>query len=157
MTRAAVTIVEDALDKYVTALGRRGVEPSGIRAKTLAGLAGVSRRKMSGYLQEHRAQGGERYVVACQRYSRDARWKILAKPGSDPKVVQKARRDHAVWVAKDAMSRVANDVAKEIGPSMSGKEWDRVIESESAALNDALYLAVRRMERAMAKLNGGGP
>lgn len=158
MTRTAVRVVEDALDQYVSAFGTRGVDPSGVRCRTLATIAKVSVPTMSRYLQDHRQRGGERYVVACQQYgAKRGRWKILAKPGSDPKVVQKARVNHTVWIAEDAARRLVKDIAKEIAPGMKGTAWDRVIEKETLALTETTELAVRRLEREMAHLNGDTP
>jgi hypothetical protein len=115
---AATALVDLALDRYVAAMRRRGDEPYGVRAQTLAALVKVPRVQMSASLQEHRlAQehaGRTRYVLAAERYGRSSYWIILAKPGDDPKLVQEARKAHAVWMVRDGVQRVMSDAVREV-------------------------------------------
>jgi hypothetical protein len=153
-------IVEDALDTYVTARKARGIDPTGVKAATLAKFAGVTVRLMSRYLQEYRLRpgsGGGRYVLGCQNYGRGGRWLILAKPGSDPKVIREARASHARWIAMDAARRVVKDLAKELAPALKGTaNWETLLEMEAEALADNLRLAVSRMDRAVDSILDSG-
>jgi hypothetical protein len=153
-------IVEDALDQYVAARKARGVDPTGVKCSTLAKFAGTDIRLMSRFLQEYRLRppkGGGRYVLGCQNYGRGGRWLILAKPGSDPKVIREARASHARWIATDAARRVVTDLAKELAPALQGTyQWETMLEMEAEALADNLRLAVSRMDRAVTSIVDSG-
>jgi hypothetical protein len=116
--------VDRALDIYITSMrGRRGIDPSGFRAATLAKMVNVSVADMSTWLQDYRRlQGGRqtRYVVACESYGPRARWKILAKPGSHPTVIEKNHAAHAVWLTSDTFARFMRDIGFEIDPALRG-------------------------------------
>jgi plasmid maintenance system antidote protein VapI len=139
-----VDVVELALDRYVSEMGKRGVDPNGIRVQTLAQLAGVPRKQMSVMLQEYRYRQGalaekdppqhSRYVVGCEGYGRAARWSIMAKPKTDPVVVQNNRMDHAIYVAQDAVNRLVRDYTAEVYPGMRKKEIDEVVEIATRGL-----------------------
>lgn len=118
-----------ALDAYVSYMSTKGLDAKGFRTATLAHLAGVSTGQMSAMLQDYRIRQATghpeyRYVIGCHEYGRNARWKILAKPGSDPKVVQQARREQAKWAARDAYNRITRDMAYELYPGLRGIESD---------------------------------
>jgi hypothetical protein len=136
-------VVDEALDRYVSEMGRRGIEPEGVTARTLAALVDVPRSTMSTLLQEYRiAQakpGATRYVLACREYGRNARWRIVAKPGSDPKVVQAARTEQGRYIAKDAVLRFLRDRNLEVAPALKGAAADE-------NLAHVMNLAVGQME-----------
>ena len=141
---AATDAVEDALDQYVASMGHKGVDPGGFRTRTLAKMVDLEPSKMSTYLQEYRLAQARpdattRYVIGCQGYGRDARWRILAKPGTDPKVVRLARKDQGRWIVKDAIERAMRDRLFEVNPSLAGVESDALIDS-------ALDFATRQFE-----------
>jgi len=157
------SLVDRALDEYVGKMGRRGVDADGVRVGTLAALAGVTVRRMSGLLQEYRTRQGKtktRYVIGCEGYgnpetsANPPRWKILAKPTSDPKVVQKAREDHATYLANDGLAKVVKDYACEVFPALQGAERDHVIEVATSGLLQHLEVdvktAVRLIENSVA-------
>jgi hypothetical protein len=127
-------VVDVALNKYITMLNSRGiaVDPDGFRAVTLAKVVGVSTSHMSAQLQDYRyrqSSGKSRYIIGCEEYGPRARWKILAKPGTDPKAVQKARRLHAMWLARDTAQKFLRDVGLEVTPALKGAPMDPTIQS----------------------------
>lgn len=144
-----VEVVELALDRYVSEMGKRGVDPNGIRVATLAQLAGVERKAMSTMLQEYRYRQGtmpaekkSRYVIGCEGYGRAARWSIMAKPRTDPVVVENNRMDHAIYVAGDALKRLVKDYTAEVYPALRSKDRDRVIEIATRGLVDHVKVDV---------------
>lgn len=126
------TTVDNGLDIYIRNMARRGIDPGGFRTHTLAQLAGVSRPYMSTALQQYRmtqGNGNTRYVIACEQYGPLARWRILAKPGSDPVVVQEARRQHGLWIARDAFRRYVTDRVHELQPALTNSQQDQLIDN----------------------------
>lgn len=117
-------IVDQALDRYILSMqGRRGIDPTGFRATTLAKMVNVSVADMSIWLQDYRRLQGHhqtRYVVACESYGPKARWKILAKPGSHPTLIEKNKQGHAIWLTSDTFARFMRDIGFEIDPSLRG-------------------------------------
>jgi hypothetical protein len=128
-----IDTVERALDKYVALMARRGTDPQGFRVSTLAKLIGETRGRMSVRLQQYRGSQARsngqstRYVLGAYSYGPDARWRILAKPGDDPAVVRKARRQQAKHIFKDAHSRIVSDLVHELYPGLSDTTTDRHI------------------------------
>jgi hypothetical protein len=127
-----IQTVERALDKYVAIMAKRGTDPQGFRAGTLAKLIDEPRSSMSVRLQQYRgSQGREgsrtRYVIGAYSYGPDARWRILAKPGDDPAVIRRARRDQAKHIFKDAHDRIVSDLIHELYPGLSDSRTDRQI------------------------------
>lgn len=118
-------IVDQALDRYITSMqGRRGIDPSGFRASTLAKMVNASVADMSTWLQDYRRLQGSRktrYVVACESYGPQARWKILAKPGSHPNLIEKNKTAHAIWLTSDTFARFMRDIGFEIDPALRGQ------------------------------------
>lgn len=149
-----VQTVELALDKYVRARRGRGIDPSGFRARTIAKIAGVDTSDMSSMLQRYRwtqrRPGATQYVVACQGYGSKARWRILAKPGSDPAVVREARREQALWVARDGLERIVRDTLTEVFPGLRGTVVDNLVEREVDTMVGHMKVSVRSVERALA-------
>lgn len=147
----AYEIVDRALDRYVAErLRHGGIEPTGVRAATLAHLARCSREQMSYFLQVHRqaqARGKTRYILGAEGYGRAGYWKILAKPGSDPQVVRRARRTHAIWIATDAQKRVLGDLLCEIHPGLKGTILDDEIKDAAELMEDQMALVLRRVDR----------
>lgn len=146
----AITMVDDALDALVAEMGRRGIDAQGFNRQVLARLAGVSPEEMSTMLQQYRyaqrEEGATRYVLGARQYGRSARWRILAKPGSDPKVVREARREQAIWAAVDAERRVLSDLMHEVYPGLN-VQVDAAIANEMDFLTDQMRLIVKRVER----------
>lgn len=127
-----IQTIERALDKYVAAMAKRGTNPQGFRAGTLAKMIDEPRASVSVRLQQYRgAQGREgsktRYVIGAYSYGPDARWRILAKPGDDPAVIRRARRDQAKHIFQDAHSRIVSDLITELYPGLSDTRTDRQI------------------------------
>lgn len=166
--------VELALDEHVAQMGRRGRDPQGFQARTLAAylerILGEdwSPTRMASLLQDYRKHQSRlledfepstrgrapqvpRYVIASEGYGRVARWHILAKPSSDPKTVREARRRHAEWVVTDTVQRWASDVAKEIAPSLQGTEVDEAIADAVADVTGYLNVARESIERRLTK------
>ena len=150
------SLVDRALDEYVHRMGTRGVEPDGVRVGTLAALVGVDTRKMSAKLQEYRVRQSKtktRYVIGCQGYGNPEtspnppRWKILAKPTSDPQVVRKARQDHAVYLANDNLRKTVGDYTCEVFPALQGAARDHVIEIATHGLLQHLEVDVQTAVR----------
>jgi len=136
-------LVDQALDAYVASMGTRGIDPQGVRVGTLAALVGVSNPRMSALLQDYRVRqngGGTKYVVGCEGYgnpdtsTNPPRWKILSRPNSDPVVVQRARRDHAIYLARDMQTRLVRDFICEVYPALQGAQRDRVVQTVSGSL-----------------------
>lgn len=157
---AHVRCVEKALDAYLTKLKARGQQgyrqnPGGIRAATLAKLAGVTRSQMSTMLMSYRwiqrRDGATRYVVGAQGYGQAARWRILAKPGSDPKAIREARLEQAMWIAQDGMARIVRDTLHEAFPALAGTAVDDIIEDEMSAMIDHLRVTVKTVDRRLAR------
>jgi hypothetical protein len=150
-----VEIVDRALDKYIAErLRKGGIEPTGVRAITLAHLAKVSRHQMSTFLQVHRQaqrRGKTRYVLGAEGYGRAGYWKILSKPGSDPVVVRNARKTHAVWIATDAQKRVMSDLLCELYPGLRGTILDSEIEDAADLMEDQMKLVLRRVDKKLKK------
>ena len=73
------------------------------KRKTLYGLA----QAMPSIIKSGRVVVVEGYidVIACHQYGPGASWRILAKPGSDPLVVQEARGKAVVWSTRDMARR----------------------------------------------------
>jgi hypothetical protein len=159
-----VDVVELALDKYVSEMGKRGVDPNGIRVLTLAQLAGVPRKRMSIMLQEYRQRQKElaeedpprqsRYVIGCEGYGPAARWSIMAKPKTDPVVVENNRMDHAIYVAGDAVKRLIRDYTSEVYPGLRKKETDEVIEIATRGLIEHVQVDVNTAVQLIRR--GGG-
>lgn len=131
---ANVWAVNQAITAYLASMGRRGIDPGGVRARTLAHFAGMPTGEMSLALQEYvKAQGSGRgqtqYVIGCRGYGREARWHILARPGSDPQVVQENRRLHGLWIVEDALRRLYADQFREVLPGLQGTTLDLEIEA----------------------------
>lgn len=156
----SISIVEDALDQYVAYFGSRGIDPAGVRVATLAKLVDVTPAQMSQAVQAYRQaqvrDGATRYVIGCREYGRNARWSILAKPSTDPKVVQRARVEQARWITKDAVTRFAKDRLLEVNPSLTGKGKDPVIEHATAYAAEQLESMARFVENILAA-NGVRP
>lgn len=152
-----VETVDQALDRYVTERRGRGIEPNGVRRKTLAYLAGISDQKMSQLLQQYRVaqskDDGTRYVVAAQDYGREARWRILAKPGSDPKVVQEARQEQAKWITADAVRRFTTDRITEVEPALRDKETDERVKHAMAFMAEQLDSTVRFVKKILTQVD----
>jgi hypothetical protein len=149
----AVEIVEDALDQLVEMMRQRSIDAKGFNREIVARLGGVSPDEMSSMLQLYRqAQkvgGATKYVIAATGYGRGARWRILAKPGSDPKATQEARRQQAVWTATDAQARIVSDLMHEVFPGLRQTQIDGVIDREMEFLTDTMDTMVRRVERSL--------
>jgi len=131
-----VDLVDDACGKYVAAMQARGHDPGGVRAETLAYYGKVSTGYMGTCLQVHRtaqtAAGTTKFVLVCEGYGSSARWKILSKPGNDLASIQVARRQHARYVVRDAVSRLMSDQVHEIYPSLHhNTQIDQMIDSAS--------------------------
>lgn len=127
-----IQTVDLGLDRYIRSMQGRGIDPVGFRTNTLSQLAGVSRSYMSTALQQYRLTQGRvptRYVIACEQYGPLARWRILAKPGSDPLVVREARRQHGLWIARDAFRRYVTDRVHELQPSLTNSQQDQLIDN----------------------------
>lgn len=128
-----IDVVERALDAYVAAMGQRGTNPQGFRASTLAKLIGEATGRMSTRLQQYRyaqsRQQGQRtrFVLGAYSYGPDARWRILAKPGDDPAVIRRARREQAKHIFQDAHDRIVRDLVYELYPGLSDSRADRHI------------------------------
>jgi hypothetical protein len=137
-----IQVVDAGLDAYVRTMRSRGIDPNGFKCATLAAFAGTTRSDMSTALQQYRmsqkmltpaqiAAGFKpltRYTIACEQYGPEARWKILSKPGSDPVVVQNARREHAKWSTRDSYRRLLTDYVHEVFPGLKGAQHDLLIE-----------------------------
>lgn len=136
--KQAVATVERGLDRLVTLSTKRGVDVRAFNREIVARLAGVAPDDMSNLLQLYRSAqpigGVTKYVIAAEGYGRAARWKILAKPGSDPKSVQQARLDHAAYLAKDSIERTVRDYVTEVEPALTSKQRDQVIAAAQASL-----------------------
>lgn len=126
-----IELVDQALGKYVKRMRQRGVDPSGVRAETLATSVRADRTYMSTALQVYRhrqrTKGDTRYVIGAEGYGRAARWRIQSKPDSDPKSVQKNRKDHAKYVARDNVTKLIRDYACETHPALRDTDVDKVI------------------------------
>lgn len=131
-------IVDRALDAYLAEMGRKSIDPEGVRVSSLAALVGVPTSAMSHHLQQYlrrQAKGVTRYVIGCEGYgnpktsSNPPRWKIMAKPNSDPKVVQRARLAHAKYLAHDNLTKTVRDYTRETFPGLGGTDLDRTIET----------------------------
>lgn len=149
-----VDIVEYSLDRYVRMERRRGIDPEGVRAVTLAHIAGIPRREMSIALQEYRlAQGrpdsGTRYVIAAQQYGRLSRWNILSKPGTDPVVVRENRREHCLWIVHDAVKRLFTDHVKELNPSLTQSQQDQTIDQAVTLVERQFDATVQFVEQTL--------
>lgn len=129
----SVLIVELALDRYVAERRRRGTEPYGCRAVTLAHLVGISRREMSGHLQSYRrsqrTSTPTRYTLGCEGYGEQAYWHILGKPGNDLQVVRENRKAHMGYVARDLTRRALTDIGCEVNPGLRGAPDDHLLEA----------------------------
>lgn len=149
-----VEIVDDAIDRYVVIMRTKhgGLDPTGFQCDTLAHIAGTTREDMGHLLQQHRQAAGTRYVVACQGYGRAARWMILAKPGSDPKLVRQARRDQSVWIASDMAARFDRDIRTEIDPALRGTAADDIIKDAVDEMAAHTAVALRRIHKRLDKL-----
>lgn len=144
----AVQKVDEAVAAYITQMRARGREPVGVRCATLANLAGVSRKIMSGWLQLHlQAQelGQTDYDLSCEGYAAAARWTITRRPGRDLKRHQAARLDHLRWVMDDIAARTTRDVLREILPSLTNSDIDRDIEIETRAIRHAIDGLAQRL------------
>jgi hypothetical protein len=129
-----IDVVESALDKYVAARARRGMNPQGFRAGTLAKIIGEDRGRTSTRLQQYRGAQARpngqqtRYVLGAYQYGPEARWRILAKPGDDPAHVRRARKQQAVHIFTDAHARMVSDLVHELYPGLSDSQTDRAIQ-----------------------------
>ena len=141
------------------------MDPDGVRTRTLAHLADVAPTEMSVMLQSYRlaqARLGEngapttRYVIASQGYGRDARWRLLAKPDTDPKKVREARQSQMKWITQDMVRRVLSDVITEINPGLRGAETDQMIEQASVFLTKQVS-AITELVQAIITNGGSGP
>lgn len=132
MSNGTERMVNQALDEYLRRMRRRGVEPDGVRAATLAEVAGVTREAMSNALQRYRVLQGRRqtrYVVAAHHYGRAGRWTILAKPGVDSDVLQRARAEATAWAQADMARRWLSDAVNELIPGLRNRtRRDAIIE-----------------------------
>jgi hypothetical protein len=143
-------IVEDALDRYIVSMaGRKGIDPGGVRAATLAALMHITVDEMSMWLQDYRRIQGSsrrqtRYTIACEGYGRIARWKIMAKPGSHPNLIEKNHRDHANWITWDAFQRFLRDTGLEIDPALRGHD-----PAADAQIKTVLSFAAQQMTNSM--------
>lgn len=161
MTATAIEMVDRALDRYVAEMGRRGLDPAGVKAVTLAGLIDCPTPSVSSWLQEYRLSqlpGGTatRYVIGCQGYGRKARWRILAKPGSDPLVVRKARREQARWITQDVVSRYLRDRVHEVIAALQGNADDEQIRHVTKLAADQLEALAEFVEVMLGGTGGGG-
>jgi hypothetical protein len=140
-----IDTVERALDVYVASMAKRGTNPQGFRAGTLAKIIKEPRGRTSVRLQQYRGAQARttgqqtRYVLGAYSYGPEARWRILAKPGDDPAVIRKARRQQAVHIFKDAHARMVSDLFHELYPGLSNSITDRMI-------SDVTDLARRQSE-----------
>lgn len=155
MANSHVTAVDAALDKYVATMQkRRGIDPSGFKVETIARIARIASNTMSFWLQEYRyAQGNGRptkYVIACQGYGRAARWRILAKPSSDLKTLQDARRIQAIWAIQDINARYRNDMVNEVLPALRGTGYDQSIAQVIPLVEHQLDGIKKHVERVLA-------
>ena len=115
----------------IDTLKAKGIDPKGVHAKTLAALVKVTRQKMSFALQTYRREqqhGRTDYVIAGYGYGRDARWRILYRPGSDPKVVQRARAARPSFAASPGVTS-GQDVVCELEPGLGGSALGAAIAS----------------------------
>lgn len=128
----SIRLVDKAIDAYIAKMGTRGIDPEGFFARTLASFAKVERGEMSLALQYYRyrqrTHGDTRFIIACEGYGPGARWRIQAKPSSDPKVVRQNRKDHAIYLAQDNQTKLVRDYASEVYPALQGAQLDQVIE-----------------------------
>jgi hypothetical protein len=144
--------VEKALDSYVESCRKKKIDPTGVRARTLAKLAKQSGPAMGVLLAEYRARGGGRYVLGCEGYGTSARWQILSKPGDDPAAVQAARLRHARWIATDSQDRWVRDLRREVAPSMKGATWEAEMSEELDDYRAATALALDRLVRRVVRI-----
>lgn len=152
---SAITIIDNALDRYVSERRSRGVDPDGVRVKTLAHIADVSNGEMSTMLQSYRIaqarDGATRYVIAANSYGRNARWHILAKPGTDPRGVREARTAQTRWVAEDLTQRWFSDLKHEISPGLQDAETDEAIRAATEFLTGQFEQVKRLVERILSR------
>lgn len=129
---ATERMVDDAIDSYLKQMRRRGIEPDGVKSATLAASAGVTREVMSHALQRYRVMQGRkatRYVLAANHYGRAGRWTLLAKPGVDDVVLQRARANALAWAQADMARRWLSDVVNELMPGLRNRtRRDAIIE-----------------------------
>lgn len=136
--KRAVAIIDRALGHYVAAMKGRGLDPAGVQARTLAAIAKVGRDEMSLMLQQYRSVQGPgvtRYIIACEGYGRNGRWKIMSKPGGHQRTVQKNRREHTKFLVQDMAARITADIMYEIDPALDA----------AAVLSDAEVAAVTKL------------
>jgi len=125
--------VDAAVGSYLATMKSRGkvADPEGVRAETLAHLVGVSREKMSTWLQDYRKAGRTtrtRYTISGEGYGTSARWKILRRPGRDYPATQRRRTEHALHSCRDGCARIVMDFACEVAPAaVSGSVQDAQI------------------------------
>lgn len=159
--QTTIDIVEQALDAYVSQMSQRRIDPKGFRVSTLALLVGKPSGTMSQMLQRYRLaqarQVGDyrgqttRYVIAARSYGPNARWRILAKPGSDPKVVREARREQAKHIARDAYSRVVSDLVNELYPALGGGELDQHLADTMDFARRQFEVVVNHVDRVLVR------
>ncbi len=142
---SATSKVEAALTVYVKTLGPRGADRRGFRAEVLADIAGISTVEMSDALQEYRQKKRKGFALGCQGYGRAARWFVLAKPNTDPRVVQRARREHLRYTAEDAVARFVQDQRLEVDPSLKNTPLDQCITSAQSDLTRQFQAAVESL------------
>lgn len=126
-----IETVDAALDKYVDSMKDRGIDPSGFATKTLAQFAKMPVGQMSQWLQVYRREQdgvSTRYVIACREYGRNARWRILSKPGSHARTVRRARVEQAQWVTTDAFARLSSDVEHEVRAALGNTADDAFVD-----------------------------
>jgi hypothetical protein len=143
-----VQLVDDAVTQYLQSVNS-GNTPRSVRAATLAHFAGVSIGYMSTCLQVHRfaqKRGNTQYILGCEGYGRNASWRILAKPNSDPVYIQNARRQHGKYVARDALRRYMGDRLSEVKPGLQSAAADQMINSASTMVEQQLEAAVQFIE-----------
>lgn len=142
MNAPVYALVELALDRWVRQVRKQlGRAPVSFRAETLAGLVNVSREEISTALQQYRYRQGKhptKYVIACRRYGRAARWSLLALPGTDPASVQAARARATKWATDDMAARFARDLVHELAPGLHNTAQDRRIEQATQHAEQAL-------------------
>jgi hypothetical protein len=144
--------IDEALDVYVAEKRHiYGTEPNYFRASDLAEIMGVPTESVSPLLQQHRVDPKSRFTIGHQgHYGRNAKWRILSKPGSNAVTIRRARVEHVKHMARDVALRYANDLQSELYPSLKGDGRRQFIEGVAKEFQKTLERAV---ERVLQRLN----
>lgn len=142
-------LIDDALDVYCAQKRHvHGSDPNHFRAADLADILGVESSYVTMMLGQHRYEPNTRYVQAHQgKPGPTAKRRILRKPGSNPRTIAKARKDHVKHLGREMATRYATDLQRELYPGIQGDQRERVIRSIAEDLRGALESAVDKAIR----------